>query len=163
MPADSPEETFSPLCWLVGIVRSRLGKTRPTFLLGSVVQNIVHRGAKIVPLEIDRGAENRPLTVRSGTLSLSSGFSPSAQVKAAAAQVGDCNWIWRKSILCPTIQVGNTFSPNFHMKVSLFYFLLRVFFFYIGITKVRGSWYQRRKNYVFNYDKENEKERFNRR
>ena len=31
--------------------------------------------------------------------------SPSPQVKAAAAQVGDRNWNLRKKILCPTIEV----------------------------------------------------------
>jgi hypothetical protein len=31
--------------------------------------------------------------------------SPSAQVKAAAAQVGDRNWNWEKKILCSTIEV----------------------------------------------------------
>jgi hypothetical protein len=28
--------------------------------------------------------------------------SPSAQVKAAAAQIADLNWNWEKKILCPT-------------------------------------------------------------
>jgi hypothetical protein len=45
----------------------------------------------MAPSELDGGAENGPLTLRSGTLTLSSGFSPLAQIKAAAAQVGDRN------------------------------------------------------------------------
>jgi len=40
--------------------------------------------------------------VRSASVQAS---SPSAQVKAAAAQAGDRNWNWRKKILCPTMEV----------------------------------------------------------
>jgi hypothetical protein len=50
----------------------------------------------MVPLEAERGAENRLLPARSGILSLSSGSSPSSQAKAAAAQDGDRNWEWEK-------------------------------------------------------------------
>ncbi len=36
---------------------------------------------------------------------LAQAASPSAQGKAAAAQVGDRNWNWRKNLSCPTIRV----------------------------------------------------------
>jgi hypothetical protein len=46
-----------------------------------------------------------PLTARSGVITRRSASLPSAQVKTAAAHIGDRNWNWRKKILCPTMWI----------------------------------------------------------
>jgi hypothetical protein len=63
------------------------------------------KGAKNGPFGSRRqGPEMVSLLVKACSTSIQAS-SPSAQVKAAAAQVGDRNWNWEKKILCPTIGI----------------------------------------------------------
>jgi hypothetical protein len=62
-------------------------------------------GPKLGLSRADRGGRKwLPLLEQARSVWLQAS-SPSAQVKTAAAQVGDRNWNWRGKISCPTIRV----------------------------------------------------------